>query len=326
GEIDPEGKIAFRKIPLFGYNQREIGSQWSAVARYDFRLWEKTGGLVADDGYQIMALWEPDPQGKMSWRQILPHERKAGEYELLTPEQRMKKAMADLQSVTGYNGEGYWEQRKNTVVDYTDTQGKPHHQEVEVYAVHADQDPSSPVVYEVIKDPATGEMMFTIRAAKKNQENIRGLNEQQAALVRQAWAYLLAADPEVMRKFWRVNNTLGVCINPNLPSNQASSNRRDFGLIIINPIIFNDLLGKILTDILQESYELYGGFYGWGEGWKYTNPPPDCLDGNLVRDAALRVRSWLGRYGNKLSPNVFQPAKDFNEWGIDFNVSFPCQP
>jgi len=122
----------------------------------------------------------------------------------------MRKAMADLASITGYDGSGLWRQGPKTVVDYTDTKGQKHHQELNVYFIHADKDAKSPVVYEVLEDPKSGEMMFTIRAS--NHKDIKGLNEKQAALVRQAWAYLLAADPEVMRKFWRVNHTMGIAI------------------------------------------------------------------------------------------------------------------
>ena len=147
-------------------------------------------------------------------------------------------------------------------------------------------------------------------------------------MVRQAWAYLLAADPQVMQKFWRVNKDSGIAINPSLPQNQASTNwlmDGKFGLTIINPIIFNDPLGKLVLDLLQEGYELYGSQYGWGEGWKYTNPPPDCLDGNMVRDAALRNNFWIESYGNNLPLNVKAEALKFMRWGMDFYTSYSCK-
>jgi hypothetical protein len=278
--------------------------------------------FIAHDGYQARFVYDLQTQ---SWRPILPHERRNGEYEFLTPRQRMEKAMADLKSTTGYDGSGVWTEGPKTVVNYTDTQGKKRHQELNVYFVHADQDAKSPVVYEVLEDPKSGEMMFTIRAS--NHQDIKGLNEKQAALVRQAWAYLLAADPQVMQKFWRVNKASGIAINPYLPQNQASTNwlMNGIGLTIINPIIFNDPLGKLILDLLQEGYELYGAQYGWGEGWKYTNSPPDCLDGNMVRDAVLRNNFWIESYGNNLPLNVKAEALKFIHWGMDFYTSYSCK-
>ena len=314
GRIGEEGKVVFKRIPLFGATPKDIGSQWRAVAELDFRLLEKSGQLVADDGYQLRAILEMDDQGKPTWRQILPHERKTGEYELLTPDQRMRKAMADLEKITGYNGEGLWEKRPNTTVDYTDTQGNKHHQEVEVYFVHADQNPESPVVYEVIKDPATGEMMFTIRAAKENQEKIKGLNEQQAALVRQAWAYLLAADPEVMRKFWRVNKVGGVGIKAD--DDPATTNwliGGQVGLILFDPRSpFGGIKGTAET-IVGESYELYVAEFGYGEGYLFSSLPPDARDKNAMVDAALRYSDWITTYGLSIGLNPRRWLEDFYE-------------
>ena len=71
--------------------------------------------------------------------------------------------MRDLAEITGYGGDGLWTQENPTVVDYTDTQGQRRHQELNVYSVHASQNPDSPVVYEILEDPATGEMMLTVR-------------------------------------------------------------------------------------------------------------------------------------------------------------------
>ena len=290
---------------------------------YPLPQWnERLNALVYHDGYQVRKIFDPQ---KNSWRDVLPHERRSGEYELLTPEQRMRKAMADLKSITGYDGSGVWTEGPKTVVDYTDAQGKKHHQELNVYFVHANQDPQSPIVYEVLQDPESKEMMFTIRAS--NHKDIKGLNEQQAVLVRQAWAYLLSADPQVMQKFWRVNKVGGVATKL-LPENQASTGSLidgKFDVIIFREGRFNDGLPVILEGLLGEGYEAYGAQYGWGEGWKYTNYPPDCLDGNMVRDAALRTKIWLEKYGKNLPPNVKQEALEFTLWLIGFNTSYSCQ-
>lgn len=291
------------------------------------------GTVVAHDGYQIRYTLEINDQGQPSWRHVLPHERKNGEYEILTPEQRMRKAIADLKEITGYDGSGLWEKRPNTVVDYTDTQGQKRHQEVEIYFVHASQDPKSTVVYEVIKDPATGEMMFTIRKAKEaNKENIQGLNEQQAALVRQAWAYLLAADPAVMQKFWRVNKVTGAGVNPNLNLLSTHNLEQGVGLIIFNPHNLEKWKNKqalILDILLTESYELYTGsqFRVGFDNWRYIGEkPPDCLDDNAIADAAKRVLEWFERYGKSLPKDVYYDAISVSERWLEGLNRFPCQP
>lgn len=267
-------------------------------------LWgDHINSLLTTDGYTILASFDINSN---TWRPILPHERKNGEYEILTPEQRMIKAMADLRGVTGYDGSGVWTEGKPTVVDYTDSQGEKHHQELKVYLVHATQDPQSPVVYEVLEDPKTGEMMFTIRQAKDNEQNIQGLNEQQAALVRQAWAYLLAADPAVMQKFWRVNKVAGVGVRyiPNLASTNWLVDG-NIGLIILRND-FSDLEGPCIL-ISGESYELYAAEFGWGDQYRYVNIPPDAVNKNAMLDAVLRKKSWFEKYGSYL-PDFLRKA------------------
>jgi hypothetical protein len=131
-----------------------------------------------------------------------------------------------------------------------------------------------------------------------------------------------------MQKFWRVNKVGGVATKP-LPENQASTGwyiDGKFDVIIFREGRFNDGLPVILEGILGEGYESYGAQYGWGEGWRYTNSPPDCLDGNLIRDAALRTKIWLEKYGKNLPSSVKQEALEFTLWLIDFNTSYSCQP
>jgi len=261
---------------------------------YRYPQWvEGLNTIVFHDEYQIRRVFDSQLN---SWRPILPHERRAGEYELLTPRQRMEKAMADLKSTTGYDGSGVWTQGQKTAVDYTDAQGQSHHQELNVYLVHANQNPQSPVAYEVLQDPKTGEMMFTIRAS--NHQDIKGLNDQQAALVRQAWAYLLAADPQVMQKFWRVNHTMGVAIGN---FEQSGSNNIAFGLILKNPLIVKEL-PLVLKLIVLESFELYGAQFPQDSQGKYifSSRPIDCLDLDIEVDAAKKGRIWFETYGNGL--------------------------
>jgi hypothetical protein len=238
----------------------------------------------------------------------------------------MEKAMADLKSTTGYDGSGVWTEGPKTVVNYTDTQGKKRHQELNVYFVHADQDAKSPVVYEVLEDPKSGEMMFTIRAS--NHKDIKGLNEKQAALVRQAWAYLLAADPQVMQKFWRVNKVGGVG-EKILP--MPATNDREKGLILYNPnSLDNNEMELIISILLQESYELYGGQFGWGEGYIYKVLPPDCLNTHILNDAAERVLAWITKYGDGLLSEILLKLKELSRiqrYGVgESNKGNACQP
>jgi len=255
--------------------------------------WESLKTLVFHDDYQVRKVFDFKTK---TWRTVLPHERRGGEYEILTPRQRMEKAMADLKNITGYDDSGIWTEGPKTVVDYTDTQGKKHHQELKVWFVHETQDPKSKVVYEVLEDPKSGEMMFTIRAS--NDKDLKGLNEKQAALVRQAWAYLLSADPQVMQKFWRVNKVGGVGVKPSLtfPSTNYLINGQ-FGLILPKSIDEN-----VVHLILGESYELYAAQFGWkgatdGKGGiVYVNPPPDCLDLEPEIEAQKKTLRWLEVY------------------------------
>jgi hypothetical protein len=267
--------------------------------------WESLKTLVFHDGYQVRKVFDFKTK---TWRTVLPHERRGGEYEFLTPRQRMEKAMADLKYITGYDGSGIWTEGPKTVVDYTDTQGKKHHQELKVWFVHETQDPKSKVVYEVLEDPKSGEMMFTIRAS--NDKDIKGLNEKQAALVRQAWAYLLSADPQVMQKFWRVNKVGGVG-EKMLP--MPATNDREKGLILYNPnSLDNNEIELIISILLQESYELYGGQFGWGEGYIYTVLPPDCLNTHILNDAAERVLAWMTKYGDRLPSEILSKLKELS--------------
>ncbi|GAB4401791.1 MAG: hypothetical protein Kow00123_11410 [Anaerolineales bacterium] len=305
---------------------------------YPLPVWsEKLHTLVFHDGYQIRKYYDLENN---RWNTILPHERKNGEYELLTPQQRMIKAMADLKRITGYDGSGVWTEGEPTVVDYTDSQGTKHHQELKVHLIHESQDPNSPVVYEVLEDPNTGEMMFTIRQAKDNPQNIQGLNEQQAELVRQAWAYLLSADPAIMQKFWRVNRTMGVGkgIFPQLSTNDIS-----YGLILFNENRIDDwgdVLPILVDTIVGESYELYAAQYGWGfppegkEGYPYTNLPPDCFNTDAIADAAQRAVRWYESYGKNLPPTIRDLAEGvakswadgIKHWGNSCQPQIPFEP
>jgi len=301
----------------------ELLNQWLAKEGLKIHWGEKLNTLVVDDGYQVRYYFDQD---KNEWIKVFPHERRAGEYELLTPRQRMEKAMADLKSITGYDGSGVWTEGPKTVVDYTDAQGKKHHQELNVYFVHANQDPQSLIVYEVLQDPETDEMMFTIR--ESNHKDIKGLNEQQAALVRQAWAYLLSADPQVMQKFWRVNKVGGVGVKPSLiaPGTNYLINGQ-FGLILPKSIDEN-----VAHLILGESYELYAAQFGWKEaadgkgGIIYVNPPPDCLDLEPEIEAQKKILRWLEVYdsNNTLFPNIRQIATAIIQ-GYPY-LSRQCQP
>lgn len=96
GKASEEKGVTFEKIPLYGYERKKIGSSWEAVKNYNFRLLEAAGQLVADDGYQVRAVYEKKKDGEeMDWRPILPHERKEGEYEILTPEQRINAILKE---------------------------------------------------------------------------------------------------------------------------------------------------------------------------------------------------------------------------------------
>lgn len=236
----------------------------------------------------------------------------------------MRKAMKDLESVTGYNGDGFWEKKQNTVVDYTDTQGTRRRKEVEIYFVHASSDPKSPVVYEVIKDPATGEMMFTLRKAKDNTENIKGLDEQQAATIRQAWAYLLAADPEVMQKFWRVNSAAGVSTGdfPQLSTNDISRH-----LIKFNPERLKEFstFPTIVGVLIVEAEELYAAQFGYtGHNWQYINIPPNCLDKNAMADSWKRALQWLNVYGKNLPRGHGEILRDMISGSLSGVQQIPC--
>jgi hypothetical protein len=240
----------------------------------------------------------------------------------------MEKAMADLKSTTGYDGSGVWTEGPKTVVNYTDTQGKKRHQELNVYFVHADQDAKSPVVYEVLEDPKSGEMMFTIRAS--NHKDIKGLNEKQAALVRQAWAYLVAADPEVMQKFWRVNKVGGVgslfYIDERFSTNQLI---QGYGLILSKEGK-NYSIEDISFMLLGESYELYTQLFIQDSNGYYINPPLDCLDLFYGIDAQKRVILWLEKYGNnlpkKLHNSILMAANGVIYNSVFTKMSRPSEP
>ncbi|PIS15861.1 hypothetical protein COT62_01430, partial [Candidatus Roizmanbacteria bacterium CG09_land_8_20_14_0_10_41_9] len=119
---------------------------------------------------------------------------------------RVRKELAMMKEITGYDDTGLWE-------NVTDENGIPYTK------VHATQDQNSKVVYEVIldttKDPRGIPQMFTIRECDYNDETggkIVGLNDAQASLTRQAWRILETADPYVdeqdpgfLEKSWRVN-------------------------------------------------------------------------------------------------------------------------
>jgi len=282
--------------------------------------------LVVDDGYQVRYYLKDKNKDENEWVKVLPHERRAGEYELLTPRQRMEKAMADLKSITGYDGKGVWTEGPKTVVDYTDTQGQKHHQELNVYFVHADENPESPVVYEVLEDPASGEMVFTIRAS--NHKDIKGLNEKQAALVRQAWAYLVSADPQVMQKFWRVNKLGGTGLHKEIQS--LSTNwfiNSTVGLDLINPTYLTNI-ELVLTSLIQESYELYANQFGVSltkDDYKYRNLPPDCQSLDGMVDASLRYKEWVKKYGNRLPVNL-DPNYSLSYYQNFAGGIHPCQP
>jgi hypothetical protein len=244
----------------------------------------------------------------------------------LTPRQRMEKAMADLKYITGYDGSGIWTEGPKTVVDYTDTQGKKHHQELKVWFVHETQDPKSPVVYEVLEDPKTGEMMFTIRATSTDKD-IKGLNDPQAALVRQAWAYLLSADPQVMQKFWRVNRTAGVAVGNFL---QLSSNDLSLRLIKFNPERLKEFpqLTTMIGILLVESNELYAAQFGYhSPNWEYydNNLPPDCLDKNAMADSWKRSLLALEAYKNNLPLEVYSTLKSMLDGSLKGVVQIPCK-
>ena len=206
GRMRQGEKPNYDKIPLYGYDPEEMGSQWTAVEQYDFRLHDRTGELVADDGFQIGAILTGSTQKTYEWTPILPHERRDGRAELLSPEQRVRKELAMMKEITGYDDTGLWE-------NVTDENGIPYTK------VHATQDQNSKVVYEVIldttKDPRGIPQMFTIRECDYNDETggkIVGLNDAQASLTRQAWRILETADPYVdeqdpgfLEKSWRVN-------------------------------------------------------------------------------------------------------------------------
>jgi len=202
GRMRQGEKPNYDKIPLYGYDPEEMGSQWTAVEQYDFRLHDRTGELVADDGFQIGAILTGSTQKTYEWTPILPHERRDGRAELLSPEQRVRKELAMMKEITGYDDTGLWEPA-------TDENGIPYTK------VHATSDPSSEVVYEMIQDERGNPQMFTIRECDYNDETggkIVGLNDAQASLTRQAWRILETADPYVdeqdpgfLEKSWRVN-------------------------------------------------------------------------------------------------------------------------
>jgi len=84
------------------------------------------GAVVVDDGYQVQFRWsedEADTYGK-GWRKILPHERRGGEYELLTPEQRIKAIAKQYGTQYGFtNPDGSIKQEAVKIL--YDAQGKP---------------------------------------------------------------------------------------------------------------------------------------------------------------------------------------------------------
>jgi hypothetical protein len=324
-------EVTFRFHHLKGFTQviivdeDDIYSPPPTVVEKSFypkpQWWESLKTLVFHDEYQVRKVFDFKTK---TWRTVLPHERRGGEYEILTPRQRMEKAMADLKNITGYDGSGVWTEGPKTVVDYTDTQGKKHHQELKVWFVHETQNSQSKVVYEVLEDPKSGEMMFTIRAS--NDKDLKGLNEKQADLVRQAWAYLLAADPQVMQKFWRVNKVGGVGTK-HIPS-LASTNwlREGYGLVILR----DDFSLDITRLLGGESYELLAVQFGCGELYRYVSRPPDCYDENAMLDAAIKDELWLKKYGRNLPPDIYDNYRNALEFTKEYFAknygSSPCHP
>ena len=305
----------------------------SYLATFNFRFpkggilpdWAKKKDIaVAQDGFQITAYYDWKTG---EWTKILPHERRDGRAELLTPRQRMEEAMKETgsEAYTGYFGQGAWEEKNYT---FTDSDGKKYN--VKYYLVHETDDPKSPVGYEVIEGKS-GEMVFTVR--RSENKIIEGLDEKQAALVRQAWALLEAADPQIMTKFWRVNKVGGVGIGniPNLFS--SHTNLEGFGIMIFNPKRINsygDNTAAMIVVILGEGYELLttSQFYisSSTNNWQYIEDKPlDCLDNNAVADAAKRQLAWYKKYGHNLPTQVNTDAYDMAKSWLNLLKLFPCQ-
>lgn len=259
------------------------------------QLYEKGGisQIVFTDGYQIIASYESN---KREWVKILPHERRDGRAELLTNEQRIKQMMKDLKNKTGYDGGGEW--NKQTGI-------------------------SKDGAYEIIFDKAGNPQQLIIR--KSNSTDVVGLNESQAILVRQAWKILEQADPEIYKKFWRINKVggVGLTVNPGIIVS-THWNLGNYGLIM--PKRLAELNDAIRT-VLVEGYELYSVQFGLDEGGYLIIKPPDCFDTYYGMDAARRAKAWLQKYGN--TP-IFDQAKNDID-GIIYNsatttLSRPCNP
>ena len=100
GRKNTEGEIVFDPIPLYRYPD-EIENPWEVVEKYDFRLHEETGEIIADDGFQISAYLRKDEEGTYEWNPILPHERRDGRAEFLTPEQKIDVIVKRLGDILG---------------------------------------------------------------------------------------------------------------------------------------------------------------------------------------------------------------------------------
>lgn len=262
------------------------------------------GLIVAHDGYQIQGvlLLNNTP---IQWERIYPYNRRDGQYELLNPRERVRKAIAEeLAEKTGNPKitEDWGEPQEITV--------EVNNQEVKLKVYQLSSSSSSKIFYEVIEDPNSGEMLVIIRQTDENK-GIKGLNENQRNQIIKALAYLLSADPDIMTKMWREGKVVAIGLKE-LPLNQASTNElinRRVGLILLGEEsieigIRNWGLGFLLYVLLAEHYELTTGQHGYDEAYqlRFHNGYPPCISNNLIHDAAAKTERWLEEYAPEAPP------------------------
>lgn len=128
GELKENGEVQFTQIPLYGFDTKKPDpfEMQNALDTTDVRFHDETGKLITDDGYQIRATLpqQKNEKGVYEWIPILPHERRDGRAEFLTPEQKIDVVVKRLGVILGLkNPDG--SVNPNSYITLPNSKGEP---------------------------------------------------------------------------------------------------------------------------------------------------------------------------------------------------------